>query len=60
MKNNQSLSYVKPSFVRSLFWNKFQEILTNNVRHGLIICNDCTLTLTWTLSNRINLIQLVV
>ena len=32
VKNDQPLSYVKSSFVRSLFWDKFQEILVNNVR----------------------------
>ena len=49
MKNkDQSLSYVKPSSTRSLFWDKFQEILLNNVRQGLIICNDCRSILTWT------------
>ena len=53
MKNDQSLSHVKSSFVRSLFWDKFQ-ILVNNVRQGFIICNDCSLTLTWTLYNRAN------
>ena len=40
-KKDQSLSYVKPSSARSLLWDKFQEILVNNVRQGFIICNDC-------------------
>ena len=57
MKNNQSLSYVKPSFVRSLLWDKFQEILVNTVRQRFIICNNCSLTLTWTSSNPINVMK---
>ena len=57
MKNDQCLSYVKRFFVRSLFGDKFQEILVNNVRQGLIICNDCSLTLTWTSSNRTNVMK---
>ena len=57
MKNDQSLSYVKPSLVRSLFWDKFQEILVNNVRQGFTIYNDCSLTLTWISSNRTNVMK---
>ena len=57
MKNDQSLSYVKLSFVRSLFLDKFQEILVNNIRQGFIICNDCSLTLTWTSSNRTSVME---
>ena len=57
MKNDQSLSYVKPSSIRSLFWGKFQEILVNNVRQGFVICNDCRSMLTWTSSNRTNIMK---
>ena len=57
VKNDQSLSCAKPSFVRSIFWDKFQEILVNNVCQGFIICNDCSLTLTWTSSNRTNIMK---
>ena len=48
---------MKPSSTRSLFWDKFQEILVNNVRQGFVICNDCRSILTWTLSNRTNVIE---
>ena len=51
------MSYVKPSFVRSLFWDKFQEVLVNNVRQEFIICNDCSFTLTWTSFNHTNVMK---
>ena len=53
-KKDQSLSHVEPSSTRSLFWDKFQEILVNNVRQGFIICNDCRSILTWTSSDGTN------
>jgi hypothetical protein len=30
-KNDHSLSYVKPAFAKSTYWDKYQEILMNNV-----------------------------
>ena len=57
MKNDQSLFYVKSPSIRSLFWDKFQDILVNNVRQELIICNDCRSILTWTSSNRTNVMK---
>ena len=56
-KKDQSLSYVKPSSARSLLWDKFQEILVNNVRQGFIICNDCRSILTWTSSDGTNVMK---
>ena len=50
MKNDQFLSYVKPSII-SVFEDKFQEILVNNVRQGFIIWNYCRSILTWTSSD---------
>ena len=56
MKNDQSLSYVKPS-IRSLFWDKFQEILVNNVGQEFIICNDCCSILAWASSSRTHVVK---
>ena len=43
--------------IRNLFWDKFQEILVNNVRQGFINCNDCCPVLTWTPSNGTNIMK---
>ena len=57
MKNDQFLSYAKPSSIRSLFSDKFQEIRVNNVRQGLIIYNDYRSILARISSNHTNVVK---
>ena len=47
---------MKPS-TRSLFWDKFQEILVNKVCQGFIVCNDCRSILTLTSSDCTNVMR---
>ena len=48
---------MKPSAAKSIYWDKFQEILINNVRQGFIICNDCHSVLTWIPSDGTNVMK---
>jgi hypothetical protein len=56
-KKDQSLSFAKPPGTKSSYWDKFQEILVNNVRQRFIICNDCHSILTWTASDGTNVMK---
>jgi hypothetical protein len=50
-KNDKCLSFAKPPCAKSAYWDKYQEVLINNVRQRCIICNDCRSILTWIASN---------
>jgi hypothetical protein len=50
-KNDTCLSFAKPPCGKSSYWDKYQEVLINNVRQRYIICNDCRSVLTWIPSN---------
>ncbi len=50
-KNDKCLSFAKPPCAKSAYWDKYQEVLINNVRQGYIICNDCRSVLAWISSN---------
>jgi hypothetical protein len=50
-KNDTCLSFAKPPCAKSSYWDKYQEVLINNIRQRYIICNDCRSILTWIPSN---------
>ncbi|CAF2931406.1 unnamed protein product [Rotaria sp. Silwood2] len=50
-KNDARLSFAKPPCGKSSYWDKYQEVLINNVRQRYAICNDCRSILTWIPSN---------
>ncbi|CAF4712321.1 unnamed protein product [Rotaria sp. Silwood1] len=56
-EKDKSLSFVKPSCATSAHWNKYQQILVNNIRQKYIICNDCHSILTWTPSDGTNVMK---
>ncbi len=56
-KKDQSLFFAKPPGAKSSYWDKFQEILVNNVRQRFIICNDCHSILTWSASDGTNVMK---
>ena len=50
-KKDARLSFAKPPCGKSSYWDKYQEVLINNVRQRYVICNDCRSILTWIPSN---------
>ncbi len=51
------MSYAKPPSAKSSHWNKFQDILVNNLRQRFISCNHCHLISTWTALGETNVMK---